>query len=153
DGCDAFSQPERNRREFLAGGGRARRRMAARHDVEVARLQLQHDRSRDARFFPRSRPYFLSKASNQILRLRKWQITFECIFSGDRLCRPVGHYRIVVNAVRKFKETTAVSTELAFKRPQTKPAEVSDSCDAQFLQSGFRDFPHAWDTAHGERQE
>src|SRR5262245_49009296 len=99
--------------------------MAARHDVEVASLQLQDDRSRDTRFFPRSRPHFLSKASNQPLRLGKWQITFESIFSGDRLCRPVGHHRIVVNAVRQFKETTAVSTELAFKRLQTKTAEVS----------------------------
>ena len=58
----------------------------------------------------------------------------------------------MVNAVRKFKETTAVSTELAFKRLQTKAAEVSDCYDAQFLQSGFRDFTHTRDTAHRERQ-
>src|SRR5262245_37125195 len=100
--------------------------MTARHDVEVARLQLQHDGSRDTSFFPRSRPHFFSKASNQILRLGKRQVALEGIFGGDRFGRPVGHYRIVVNAVRQFKETTAVPTELAFKRLQTKTAEVSD---------------------------
>src|SRR5262245_46911542 len=127
--------------------------MAARHDVEVARLQLQHDSSRDTRLFPRSRPYFLSKTSNQLLSLGKRKVAFESVFRGDRLRRPVGHYRIVVNAVRQFKETTAVPAELAFKRFQAKSTEVPDCHDAHFLQSGFRYFSHAGNAAHGERHE
>src|SRR5215475_6099831 len=126
--------------------------MAARHDFEVARLQLQQDRSRNTRLFPRSRPYFLGKASNQFLCLEKREVTFESILSGDRLSWPVGHYRIVINAVRQLKETTTIPTELAFKRLRTKPAEVSDGYDAQSLQSGFRDFSHAGNASHGERQ-
>src|SRR5262245_10244081 len=127
--------------------------MAARHDVEVARLQLQHDRSRDTIFFPRSRPYFLSKASNQLLRLGKRKVAFESVFGGDRLRRPVGHYRIVVNAVRQFEEATAVFAELAFKPFKAKITEVPDCYDAHFLQSGFRDFSHARNAAHGEGHE
>src|SRR5262249_37759326 len=60
---------------------------------------------------------------------------------------------IVVNAVRQFKETTAIPAELAFKRLQTKSAEVSDGYNVQSLQSSFHDFSHAGNASHGERQE
>src|SRR5262245_60183448 len=125
--------------------------MATRNNIEIAGLQLQYYCSRDTHLSPRCHPYFISKSPYQRFRLGERQVTFEGIFSGDRFRRPVGHHRTVVNAVRQFKETTAIAAELVFEGVKIKSSQVSDGNNTQFLQSVFRYSPYAGNTAHGER--
>src|ERR1700733_9252865 len=92
-----------------------RRREAAGEDLEVAGLQLQHNRARDARFLTRSGPGFFREMANQRLGFRERYIVLESVFRGDRLRGSVGDDWVVVDAASQFVEPLAIAAKTVFE--------------------------------------
>lgn len=67
-----------------------------------------------------------SKAPNQRLRLRKWDIALEGVFSRDGLGWSVRNDWVVIDAAGKFVEAGAVAAKLRAKDRQLRCPEITD---------------------------
>jgi hypothetical protein len=88
-------------------------RKASRQDGKVAGLELEHDCPGDSRILSRGIPHYPSKLPDQTVCLRKTHIASQRVLCRDRLRRPVGKDRAVIDATCQLAKSATISAELS----------------------------------------
>ena len=108
-----YSRAERqsNFGQLFAGSGRRGPCVTTCEYLKLSGLQLQDHGTSNPRPLARCGPRLLSKTPNHGLGFRQQYILLESIFGGDRLCWPVRHDWVLVDAARQFVEALPVTPE------------------------------------------
>ena len=127
-------QRQSDPRQLFTGSWRRGRRLTSRKHMKLGCLQLQNHCAGDSRFLARGRPGFFRKAPDHWFGLGQQYILLKGILGGDRLGRPVGYDRVLVDSPRQFVEALPVAAKMCLSssrvRARTSPTERNPSLRA-----------------------
>ena len=122
--------------------GGANGRVAARENIEFARLQFEnHGPCRRAPSLREAVHTFSARRRISASVSERWNVPLERIFGRDRFGGPVRNNPAMIDTPGEFVEAYAIASKVSFQAADSK-AEIADRQYAELLQSASVTFRH-----------
>src|ERR1039457_5718887 len=120
---------------------------------EFLRFQFEDDGPRHSGILMRGGPDFFSQRTDEWLCMSQRNVSLECVFGRDRFADSIGHDWVVVNATRKFVETTAIAPKMTLQRRNVHSIKVRDRRNSHLLHACLCDLSDAGNPSYRKRHK